>query len=236
MKTVSLILTAIMLFITMSTECRLQKTFQIPDSTVIIIIEQSDITKSKVDIIVNAANEQLAGGDGVCGAIFNAAGWEKLQYACNKHPASNTVRCPVGEARITDSFNLKKTGIKYIIHAVGPDCRIIKNPRQQNILLQSAYQSSLKLAQEVNAKSIAFPFISSAIYACPKQQAANIALKTIYEYCKNHQETTLTSIHFVLFSSEDFNLFCQAIDKTSRTTSPSILQKVIQYLKSYFAY
>lgn len=186
--------------------------FRISNS-VNLIIEKGDITKLKTEAIVNAANEQLLGGAGVCGAIFNAAGWDELQSACDKYPASNTVRCPVGQACITDSFKLKTNGIQHIIHTVGPDCRIIKDEKQQDSLLELAYKNSLILADKNNIKSIAFPFISSAIYAFPKERAASIALKTISEYTKN--KTALTSIYFVLFSQEDFDLFYKIAKKIS---------------------
>src|SRR3990167_153963 len=184
-----------------------QQHFQITDTTA-LIIEQDDITKCHVDAIINAANEKLAGGAGVCGAIFNAAGWNELQAACNEYPANIGIRCPVGQAVITDSFNLKSNGIKYIIHAVGPDCRIIKDENQQNLLLEQAYLNSLVLADKNNIKSIAFPFISSAIYAFPKERAANIALQTVLDYIKN-TKTNIKSIHFVLFSDKDFDIFCK---------------------------
>ena len=102
--------------------------------------------------------------------------------------------------------------IKNIIHAVGPDCRIIKDPAQQDSLLEKAYNNSLLLAEKNNSKSIAFPFISSAIYAFPKQRAARIALKTVLEYIKNNG-TKLASVHFVLFSQEDYDLFCSELKK-----------------------
>lgn len=181
------------------------------NSSVNLIIEKGDITKCKTEAIVNAANEQLLGGAGVCGAIFNAAGWNELQSACDKYPESNAIRCPVGQASITDSFNLKTNGIKHIIHAVGPDCRIIKDEAQQNSLLELAYKNSLILADKNNIKSIAFPFISSAIYGFPKERAADIALKTISEYAKNN--TTINTIYFVLFSQEDFDLFYNTMKK-----------------------
>lgn len=176
---------------------------------VTVVIEQGDITKSKTEAIVNAANEQLAGGAGVCGAIFNAAGWNELQEACNKYQENNHIRCQVGNACITDSFKLKSSGIKYIIHAVGPDCRVIKDEESQNVLLESAYKNSLTLAEKNNLKSIAFPFISSAIYAFPKKRAANVALNTIIEYANNNSE--IKEIHFVLFSKEDFDIFCETL-------------------------
>lgn len=171
-----------------------------------IVVKKGDITKSQAQIIVNAANEQLAGGAGVCGAIFTVAGWDKLTQACNAFLAQGTVRCPTGEAKITDSFDLKRNGIEYIIHAVGPDCRIITDPKQQDILLKKAYQNSLVLAQKANVQSIAFPFISSAIYAFPKKRAAQVALQAVQEFIQQN-DTTLKTIRFVLFLQEDLELF-----------------------------
>jgi O-acetyl-ADP-ribose deacetylase (regulator of RNase III) len=168
-----------------------------------LTIEQGDITKKKVDAIVNAANEELMGGAGVCGAIFKAAGWDELQAACNRYSF-----CPTGQARITPSFNLSKIGIKNIIHAVGPDCRIIKDSKQQDKLLYDAYYNSLKLADQNNITSIAFPFISSGIYAFPRERAARIALQAVKEYAEQNSNTThLTHICFILFSDSDTQLF-----------------------------
>jgi O-acetyl-ADP-ribose deacetylase (regulator of RNase III) len=183
------------------------RTFKItPD--IHLIIEKSDITKSPAQAIVNAANAQLEGGAGVCGAIFKAAGWDKLQAACNKYALKNGERCPVGQARITDSFNLKHLGIRSIIHAVGPDCRIVKDEARQDALLMGAYKNSLQLADQNKIQSIAFPFISSAIYAFPKERASYIALKTVFEYARKNK-TSINSIRFALFSQEDFELFCK---------------------------
>ena len=225
-----LIVTAI--FFVVSTEYASSKTFSIPEAKIKIIIEKGDITKSHVEVIVNAANEQLAGGAGVCGAIFKAAGWDDLQDACNAYPEiSKGVRCRVGQAKITNSFNLKKLGINYIIHAVGPDCRIIKNTAQQYEFLSGAYDNSLLLAAQHQAKSIAFPFISSAIYACPKRQAALVAVQSAYYFIRHNSQTSLQSIHFVLFSQEDFDLFCSV---TQEIVNPTLLQAFIQKLKKYF--
>lgn len=181
------------------------------NSSVNLVVQKGDITKCKTEAIVNAANEQLLGGAGVCGAIFNTAGWNKLQDACNKYPEINGARCLVGQACMTDSFNLRTLGINFIIHAVGPDCRIVKDQREQDRLLESSYKSSLILADKNNIKSIAFPFISSAIYSFPKKRASDIALKTIIQYVRNN-DTKVESIHLVLFSQEDFDIFCKAIN------------------------
>ena len=177
-----------------------------------LTIEKGNITQCQVAAIVNAANEQLLGGAGVCGAIFNAAGWDALQSACNKYPEKNSIRCPVGQARITPAFNLTGRTIDYIIHAVGPDCRIIHGEEQQDFLLTQAYKNSLLLADQNNISSIAFPFISSAIYAFPKKRAALIALKTLSGYAQENQ-TKITNIHFVLFEQSDFDLLCSTMEE-----------------------
>lgn len=182
-----------------------------------LVIAQGDITQTLCTAIVNAANKELAGGAGVCGAIFNAAGWNDLQEACDRYAMINGARCPVGDARITDSFNLQTRGIKQIIHAVGPDCRIIKNPQEQDLLLKDAYRNSLLLADKHDIESVAFPFISSAIYAFPKERACTIALGAVADYVQNH-DTKITSIHFVLFSADDFKLFCDTFTDAYTTT------------------
>lgn len=178
-----------------------------PTDTTTLIIERGDITQSPVAAIVNAANPQLAAGSGVCGAIFKAAGKKFLENACHQYPTVNGIKCPTGHAKITMSGDLKKVGIEYIIHAVGPDCRIIKDERQQDKFLAQAYGNTLQLADNYAVSSIAFPFISSAIYAFPKERAATIALYTIINYLKKHQASKITNVRMVLFSNEDLALF-----------------------------
>lgn len=192
-------------------------------------IVNGDITQHKVDSIVNAANSKLLDGGGVCGAIFKAAGREQLQQACNKYPAdSDNTRCPIGQARITQSFNLNKHGIQFIIHAVGPDCRIIKDTQTQVTLLKNSYIDSLRLADQNNLKSIAFPFISSGIYACPKNLAANVAVDAIIDYISNNS-TNLEQIHFVLFDNEDFEIFRNTLDNKALVEK---VKKEIKFVES----
>jgi O-acetyl-ADP-ribose deacetylase (regulator of RNase III) len=178
-------------------------------NTTEIIIQKGDITNCPAQAIVNAANAQLAGGAGVCGSIFKAAGWDALQQACDMYPETNGARCPVGQACITDSFDLKKRKIEHIIHAVGPDCRIITDAQQQDLLLAASYKNSLLLADEYALESIAFPFISSAIYAFPKERACAIALNAVTNFAKNI--TSRKKVYFVLFSQEDYDLFCKTL-------------------------
>jgi len=184
--------------------------FPITDKTNVAIF-YGDITRSNVEAIVNAANEQLLGGGGVCGAIFAAADRAQLQVECDKYPicpGTNTVRCPTGQARITSSCALAKRGIQYIIHTVGPDCRKIFDKQEQDELLTKTYESALALADQHGITSIAFPFISSSIYAFPKERAARIALETINKYILEHKNMTcLKQVNIVLFIKDDYNLF-----------------------------
>lgn len=140
-------------------------------------IVQQDITKLKVDAIVNAANTQLKMGGGVCGAIFRAAGASKLQEACNKLAPIKT-----GEAVITPGFNLPA---KYVIHTAGPIYS--QWSKEDNLsLLHNAYTNSLKLAVEHECKSIAFPLISSRIYGYPKDEALKVATSAIKEFLQDY--------------------------------------------------
>lgn len=180
-----------------------------------IYLQKGDITKPLIgyEAIVNAANDQLQGGAGVCSAIFNAAGWDKLSNACAAHEVINGVRCPVGQACITESFDLEKRGIKYIIHAVGLDCRIIKDPVEQDKLLDNTYINALLLADKYNIKTIAFPFISSGIYEFSKERACKVAFNAINNYFEiNKSNTNIEVVSFVLSSEEDFLLFNNMIE------------------------
>jgi O-acetyl-ADP-ribose deacetylase len=147
----------------------------------------ADITTLDVDAIVNAANEGLLPGGGVCGAIHRAAGPE-LARACAK-----VAPCPTGEARITPGFALPA---KYVIHAVGPIWR--GGHRGEPDLLASAYRASLTLAREYQLASIAFPAISTGIYGYPLQEATNVAAATVLEDLQN--PGTVTRVVFACFS------------------------------------
>ena len=117
----------------------------------------------RVGAVINAANEGLVAGGGVCGVIFRAAG-PGLQSACDK-----VAPCPTGDARMTPAFAIDA---EHIIHAVGPRYR--DGSAAEKALLASAYTSALRLADDAGLESIAFPAISTGIYGFPPEQAAPI--------------------------------------------------------------
>lgn len=137
---------------------------------------QKDITKLKVDAIVNAANTALAPGGGVCGAIFAAAGYQDLDKACRKLGG-----CPTGQAVITEGFALPA---RYIVHTVGPIWR--GGSAGEEALLRSCYRTSLALAWEKGCRSMAFPLISAGIYGYPLQEALSIALQEMEAFLTDH--------------------------------------------------
>jgi O-acetyl-ADP-ribose deacetylase (regulator of RNase III) len=151
-----------------------------------IEVLQGDITRLEVDAIVNAANSSLLGGGGVDGAIHRAAGPELLAE-CRLLGG-----CKTGEAKATKGHNLPA---KYVIHTVGPVWR--GGGRDEEQLLSSCYRESLEVADQLKAKSIAFPAISTGIYGFPKQRAARIAINEIKKY-----QGAIESVSFVCFDSE----------------------------------
>jgi O-acetyl-ADP-ribose deacetylase len=144
---------------------------------------QGDITEETVDAIVNAANSGLTRGGGVCGAIFAAAGPE-LDGAC-----AELGGCPTGDAKATPGFRLPA---RWIIHAVGPVWH--GGDAGEPDLLASAYRRSLVVADELGARSIAFPAISTGIYCYPLDAATEIAVRTC-----NEADTAVDLILFVAF-------------------------------------
>lgn len=140
-----------------------------------LFIRKGDITTFEYDAIVNAANSRLAGGGGVDGAIHRAAGIEALQRAC-RAIIGDIGSLPFGEAVITPGFDLPA---KHIIHTVGPIWR--GGAENEPALLRDAYLNSLKLAQQYDISTIAFPAISCGAYGYPVEQAARIALLALKE-------------------------------------------------------
>jgi O-acetyl-ADP-ribose deacetylase len=148
-----------------------------------------DITTVAMDAIVNAANEQLAPGGGVCGAIHRAAG-PHLAQAC-----AAVGRCPTGEARLTAGFRLPA---RFVIHAVGPVWR--GGGAGEADLLASAYQAAMQLAAERKLKSIAFPAISTGVYGYPLAPATRIAVEAVRDALA--RDSSVERVVFACFSPD----------------------------------
>ncbi len=161
---------------------------------------QGDLTKERVDAIVNAANRTLLGGGGVDGAIHRAGGPAILE-ACRKLGG-----CETGDAKITTGGNLPA---KYVIHTVGPV--YYDGTRQEPEKLASCYRRSLDVALENGIESVAFPAISCGVYGYPIPEAAAIAMKTVGDFVTAH--SGLKSVRFVLFSADVHRIFEDAMDK-----------------------
>lgn len=155
-------------------------------------IVRQDITRMKVDVIVNAANTALKKGGGVCGAIFSAAGAAQLQAECDRIGG-----CKTGEAVITSGFNLPA---KYIIHTPGPVWQ--GGQADEARLLYNSYINSLTLAQEHELQSIAFPLISAGIYGYPREQALKIAIAAISEFLLENE----MMVYLTVFDKKAFVL------------------------------
>jgi O-acetyl-ADP-ribose deacetylase len=157
-----------------------------------------DITKQKVDAVVNAANSTLLGGGGVDGAIHRAAGRE-LYEACKKLNGCNT-----GEAKITPGFHLPA---KYIIHTVGPVWQ--GGDKNEDELLAACYKNSLKLAVENNIKTIAFPAISTGVYSFPAERAAGIAVNEVKNFTNEHKE--IEEVFFVCYDEKTYQIYFEIL-------------------------
>lgn len=147
-------------------------------------IQQVDITTLDVDAIVNAANTELLQGGGVCGAIFRAAGADRLQQSCDALAPIRT-----GEAVITPGFDLPA---RYIIHTAGPIWQ--GGDHGEERLLHDCYANSLQLAWDHGCASIAFPLISSGIYGYPKEEAMRVASEAIHAFVADHDMKVIIAV------------------------------------------
>ena len=157
-----------------------------------ISVVQGDITAQDVDAIVNAANSSLRGGGGVDGAIHRAAGPRLAEAGGALAP------CPTGEAVATPAFELDPP-VRHVIHTVGPVWH--GGSRGEPELLASSYRRSLEVADELGARSVAFPAISTGIYGYPPEQAAAIAVRTL-----RSAETRVERVLLVAFDEGTYRL------------------------------
>ena len=171
-------------------------------------IIRNDLTKMKVDAIVNAANTELRMGGGVCGAIFQAAGSAELQEACDQ-----IGECPTGQAVITDGFKLPA---KYIIHTPGPIWQ--GGSKREAGLLKESYENSLTLAVNHQCESVAFPLISTGIYGYPKEEALQIAVSTISSFLLQH----------------DILVYLVVFDKNSFSLSQKLVRSIYEYIDEHY--
>lgn len=164
---------------------------------------QGDITKLKVDAIVNAANSSLMGGGGVDGAIHRAGGPAILEEC--RQIVEWQGRCETGEAVITTGGNLPA---RFVIHTVGPVWQ--GGTANEASLLKNAYQNSLILALENEVETIAFPNISTGVYGFPKDKAAEIAVHTVTEFLSENEQ--IMKVYFVCFDEENYELYQQMLN------------------------
>lgn len=159
---------------------------------------KGDITKMRVDAIVNAANTGLTGGGGVDGAIHSAGG-PKVMEECQEIGG-----CLTGDAVITNAGDLPSS---YVVHTVGPIWNNGKSHERE--LLANAYTNSLNLALENGITSIAFPNISTGVYGFPKSLAAEIAIPTVLKFVKSHEPKM--DVTFVCFDEENYQLYLEIL-------------------------
>ena len=173
-----------------------------------IELRLGDITNTRVDAIVNAANDELAVGGGVDGAIHDAAGPEIATELMARYAG-----CATGNAVVSGPGHLAEHGVRAIIHAVGPMWR--GGAHEEADLLRSAYQAALRLADASGMKSVAFPAISAGIYAYPLDQAAVIATRAVRDGLAEAE--SVDHVVFALFARDVLDAFERALAQIAGT-------------------
>ncbi len=166
-----------------------------------IALEKGDITRFKGDAIGNAANERLAGGGGVDGAIHRAGG-PSIMEECRAIRGG----CPTGQAVVTTGGRLP---VRYVIHAVGPVWH--GGGRGEPELLASAYENTLRQADAYDVRTLALPSISTGVYGYPPALAAPIALATVARHLSG--KTQLTKVTFILYNDETMQAYEAALEE-----------------------
>lgn len=166
-----------------------------------IEVIKGDITKIQADAIVNAANSSLLGGGGVDGAIHRAGGPQILEEC--RAIRNRQGKCNTGEAVVTNAGNLPA---KYVIHTVGPVWN--GNEEKESKLLANCYYNSMKLAESLGVKTIAFPNISTGVYRFPKELAGKIAVDEV----RNFKSDIIEKVIFVCFDDENEMIYKKLLD------------------------
>jgi O-acetyl-ADP-ribose deacetylase (regulator of RNase III) len=168
---------------------------KVNESTLELVV--GDITKQDTEAVVNAANNRLAPGGGVTGAIHRAAGpalWEESKKLGG---------CKTGEAKLTRGYRLPAS---YVIHTVGP---VYSGSSDDPKLLESCYRESLRVAEERGIRSMSFPAISTGIFGYPVEEAAEVALKTVLDMLRKTPSIRL--VRFVLRDSDTLRVHEKAL-------------------------
>ncbi|MFF7701519.1 O-acetyl-ADP-ribose deacetylase [Streptomyces lydicus] len=165
-----------------------------------LTLVQGDITEQAVDAVVNAANSSLLGGGGVDGAIHRRGGPEILAE-CRALRASRYGRgLPTGQAVATTAGRLPA---RWVIHTVGP---VFARNEDRSELLASCYRESLRVADELGARTVAFPAISTGIYGWPMDDGARLAVETV-----RTTDTAVEEVRFVLFDAQAYDAFATQV-------------------------
>jgi O-acetyl-ADP-ribose deacetylase (regulator of RNase III) len=167
-----------------------------------VFVGVGDLTRQKVDAVVNAANSSLLGGGGVDGAIHSAGGARILEECREIRRTQFPGGLPAGQAVATTAGNLPA---RYVIHTVGPVYG--QHEGREALILADCYRNSLALAVKLDLRSIAFPAISTGIYAYPRAEAAAVASRAIEEFLKNDER--LAQVHLIFFGPEAATVFLE---------------------------